>query len=87
MCWESWGEREEHIEVISGVRREQGSNRGQRWIIKIIGRFCKENKSAKTAVFCCRCDNAPHVDVLITKILLSGIGIQVNLSQITVGLK
>ena len=53
----------------------------------VIGRFCKENKSAKTVVFCCRYDNAPHVDVLITKILLSGIGTQVNLSQITVGLK
>ena len=53
----------------------------------LIGRFCKENMSAKTPVFCCRCDNAPHVDVLITKILLSEIGTQVNLSQITVGLK
>ena len=53
----------------------------------VLGRFCKENSSAKTPVFCCRCDNAPHVGVLITKILLSGIGTQVNLSQITVGLK
>jgi len=55
--------------------------------MRSIGRFCKENKSAKTTVFCCACENVPHVDVLISKILLSGIGIRVNLSQITLGLK
>jgi len=44
----------------------------------VLGTFCKENSSAKTSVFCCRCHNAPHVAVLTTKILLSRIGTQVK---------